>query len=409
MTDVVENNEGNETSNTQLQSLQRFSKIPVVELMWNHTTGMYEKVKGSNSVVNWTLSSAEATVQKAMQHAAPVAKRFEQPIQKVDETLCKGLNTLEEKVPIVKEKPEQVYEAAKTYVNATMQPAMEKVEAVKRFGTACGNYAKFSLHATVEMADQYVEYYLPENNESTDSTESTVAVQTLHEQSVPQKVGRISVRVGKGLYRTIVTQMKSLEVKSEKSLVSLTSLSELIHMTSVTMDGSVIAARASQLWSQLKLDEEADSDEDKGEKPAPGNVAMAAVVARRLVKNVLKLCTQAAKSLPVPPGPLAATASTIPSQLRSRLETAADYAKGMYTQLTEMNFHEASDSIKSNMKEQVGKIQTVMKDLNSYASQWLEANQPNPEDNSEEKESSQKEENGTTPMETTSDSSTSKS
>lgn len=370
MTDSIQNSE---TPSSQLECVQRISKLPVVELMWNHTTGMYEKVKGSSSVANWTLSSAEATMQKAMQHAAPVAKMLEQPIHKMDETLCKGLNTLEEKVPIVKEQPDQVIAAAKTYANATMQPAMEKVGAVKKFGTACGNYAMISLDATVEIADQYVEYYLPE--EKTESTEDG-ADQKLTGQSVPQKMGKISVRVGRGVYRKIVTQMRSLGSKTEKSMTSLTYLTELVHMTGV--DGTALAARASQLWNQLKADNDFSDDsgeDDKGEKTPTGSVAIAAVVARRLIKNVLKLCTQAAKALPSPPGPLAATASSVPSQLSSRLEMAAEYAKGMYIQLKMYNFHEASDSIKSNMKEHIIKIQSVLKDLNSYASQWLESNQ----------------------------------
>ncbi|XP_071455369.1 lipid storage droplets surface-binding protein 1-like [Hetaerina americana] len=361
----------NENASSQLECMQRISKIPIVELMWNQTTGMYEKVKGSHGVVNWTLTSAEATVHKAMQHAAPVAKKFEQPIHKVDETLCKGLNTLEEKVPIVKEKPELVVAAAKTYVSSTMQPAMEKVEAMKRFGTACGNYAMASLDATVEMADQYVEYYLPEETPQQEGGPAIVP-----DQTIPQRVGKISVKVGRGVYQKIVVQMKTLGVSSEKSLTSLSHLSEMLHMASVTVDSAALAARANSLWNQLKADDEfaEGSEEESGDKVQPGNVAIAAIVARKLIRNVLNLCSQAAKALPAPPGPLAAQASALPSQLSTRLTLAADYAKHVYEQLKEYNFHEASDSIKTSMKDQIVKIQTVLKDLNTYASQWLESN-----------------------------------
>ncbi|XP_046392072.1 lipid storage droplets surface-binding protein 1-like isoform X2 [Ischnura elegans] len=361
----------NGASAPQLECVQRISKIPIVELMWNQTTGMYEKVKGSNSVVNWTLSSAEATVHKAIQTAAPVARKFEQPIHKVDETLCKGLNTLEEKVPIMKEKPEQVVSAAKTYVNTTMQPAYEKVEAVKRYGTAFGNYAMASIDATVEMADQYVEYYLPEET----SQQLTDGPVTVPDQSIPQRVGKISVKVGRGVYQKIVVQMKTLGTKSEKSLTSLSHLSEMLQMASATVDSAALAARASSLWNQLKTDSEFEdgSEDESGEKVQPGTVAVAGVVARKLIRNVLNICTQAANALPIPPGPLAAQASALPSQLSSRLEMAAEYAKGLYVQLKMYNFHEASDSIKTSMKDQITKIQGVLKDLNAYASQWLHA------------------------------------
>jgi hypothetical protein len=96
------------TGMPHLECVDKIWKIPLVEMAWNQSAGMYGKVKEANGVFNWTLSAAEATVLKAVEHAAPIARKLEQPIHTVDQTLCKGIAIVEEKLPLVKEPPAHV-------------------------------------------------------------------------------------------------------------------------------------------------------------------------------------------------------------------------------------------------------------------------------------------------------------
>jgi perilipin-2 len=91
-----------------LECIDKMWKIPLVEMAWNQSAEMYGKVKEAHEVFNWTLSTAEAAVLKAIEQAAPIAKKLEQPIHAVDQTLCKGLEIVEEKLPLVKEPPSHV-------------------------------------------------------------------------------------------------------------------------------------------------------------------------------------------------------------------------------------------------------------------------------------------------------------
>lgn len=65
-----------------------------------------------NNVTNWTLSTAESTVNLAVEVgkpiATPVINRFEHQIKKVDGVLCTGLDYVESKVPAVKMPAEEV-------------------------------------------------------------------------------------------------------------------------------------------------------------------------------------------------------------------------------------------------------------------------------------------------------------
>ncbi|CAG9827945.1 unnamed protein product [Diabrotica balteata] len=91
---------------TCLESVNRFSKLPVVDSTIKTATSLYEKVKDLNGLTHWTFSTAETTLCKAvdlgMPIATPVIKNFEGPIKKVDNVLCSGLDYVEEKIPAVK-------------------------------------------------------------------------------------------------------------------------------------------------------------------------------------------------------------------------------------------------------------------------------------------------------------------
>jgi perilipin-2 len=53
-------------------------------------------------VLNWTLSTAESTVSRAVEHAIPVAEKLEKPLKRMDTLLCSSLDYVEAKVPAVK-------------------------------------------------------------------------------------------------------------------------------------------------------------------------------------------------------------------------------------------------------------------------------------------------------------------
>ena len=98
-----------ETSNgPHLESLDKIMSIPLIEMTWNQSVGLYGKVKESNSLFNWTLSTAEAAVLKAAEQAYPLAKKLEQPLSAVDQTVVKGIEIVENKLPLIKEPPSHV-------------------------------------------------------------------------------------------------------------------------------------------------------------------------------------------------------------------------------------------------------------------------------------------------------------
>lgn len=95
-----------------LESIERVKRIPLIHSAIEKTESTYSYLKDSNQLINWALSNAEAGLHYATATAAPLtaplAKKFEEQITAVDQKLCEGLNIVEQKVPIMKQPPQQV-------------------------------------------------------------------------------------------------------------------------------------------------------------------------------------------------------------------------------------------------------------------------------------------------------------
>ncbi|KAF2894689.1 hypothetical protein ILUMI_11485, partial [Ignelater luminosus] len=145
-----------------MEAVQRISKLPVVESTLQTATSIYEKVKDYNSITNWTFSTAESTVNKAIEVgkplAAPVVSQLGGPIKKVDDMLCTGLDYVEDKIPAVKLPPGelffQMYTNTKEYVDNTVTPAVQHARAVVEPAVLA---AKQAMEPAVLAAKQAVE------------------------------------------------------------------------------------------------------------------------------------------------------------------------------------------------------------------------------------------------------------
>ncbi|CAH1408359.1 unnamed protein product [Nezara viridula] len=197
----------------QIHVIGKLKEIPLVECAYNTSTDVYKKVKESNGLLEWTLQSAEGAFMTALEVVAPVANKLQQPIQVVDDTLCKGLDVLQEKVPIVKEPPAQIVETAKTKVSQLSASTVEQVHSITNkswdkanevlSSTRYGNVALSGLDSASNVADRYIDYYLPaaegeENIHPHPSSECEDKVlHTVH------TVGTLSTKVGRRVYTRV--------------------------------------------------------------------------------------------------------------------------------------------------------------------------------------------------------------
>lgn len=242
------------TEVAQLPHLKVFHRVlglPVVELALTKSAETYSRVKDSHQLVHWALTTAETSLSNATKQAvpiaAPIAKKFESPIYLVDQTLCFGLDKIEQKVPLVTKKPEQILENAYTLALQTVQPAVSSISLVNDLvlaqaaslkdiswnkanqilGTHYGTVAVKGFDSTAVVVDKLIDKYFPATEEeqsfAVNSDEEDKLLHTL------QTVGRLSNKAARRVYSNIVHHLGTINKDNLKAYV--VSLVEFLQVT----------------------------------------------------------------------------------------------------------------------------------------------------------------------------------
>ncbi|XP_076620910.1 lipid storage droplets surface-binding protein 2-like [Colletes latitarsis] len=229
--------------------------LPVVESVMSKSAETYLRVKDSHQLVHWVLTTAETSLSNATKQAVPIAvpiaKKFESPINFVDHTLCLGLDKIEEKVPMVKEKPEQILENAYSLARLTVQSAsmhitlanylilsqasnlrdMSWSKANQILETHYGSVAVKGLDNTAVIIDKLIDKYFPATGD-----EESIDIKTDEEDKLLhtiQTVGRLSNKAAYRLYSNIIHHLRTINTDNFKfcisSLVQFLQLTQYLH------------------------------------------------------------------------------------------------------------------------------------------------------------------------------------
>lgn len=236
----------------RLEVLDRVKNIPAVHTALEKTGSTYTYLKGSHHLINWALGYAEAGLNYATATAAPIAaplaKKFEGQINSVDEKLCQGLDIVEKKIPIVKQPPQEIYEAARNVMGCKLQPTVEALVTAKEsatqqasalkeisvnkanelLNTHYGTMAVQSVDNTSALANRLLDYYFPpvEGEVSPPSPVSADENKVLH---AVQTIGQLSSKTASRVYYSVVAQLKT--VKSEDVANYISSVVAILHLT----------------------------------------------------------------------------------------------------------------------------------------------------------------------------------
>ncbi|XP_043281818.1 lipid storage droplets surface-binding protein 2-like [Venturia canescens] len=239
----------------QIEAFNRVLGLPIIELALAMSASTYSRVKDSNQLFHWVLSSAETSLTTATKHAVPmavpIAKKFETSIQFFDNTLCLGLDKIEEKVPIVKETPNQILENAYMLALDTVRPAVSTIayaneliiaqaanfktsswnKANQILSTHFGTAAVNGLDNTAALVDNLLDKYFPatetEKETAPTSSEEDKLLHTL------QTVGRLSNKTARRLYSNVIVNLRTINKESLKtyvnSIVQFLQLTQYLH------------------------------------------------------------------------------------------------------------------------------------------------------------------------------------
>ncbi|XP_014273197.1 lipid storage droplets surface-binding protein 1 [Halyomorpha halys] len=234
----------------KLKSIQRISKIPVLETSFNIATGIYGKLKHSNRLMQWGFGTVEDVTNFAIDTSFNALPMLELPLTVMDNIVCKGLDTVQQRVPAINYPPEKILTKTKSYVAENIvQPVLKRADSVKQLGLNGAELAATRIDTALDVADKYVDKYLPDatdvdKNEVPDNSGASKRVQTI------DHVNRLSRKLQRRLTKRTIAEAKALRRQGMDTAKIILKLTEMM-----IKDPKQFAANMKAVWAHLSEDE----------------------------------------------------------------------------------------------------------------------------------------------------------
>ncbi|CAI6369041.1 unnamed protein product [Macrosiphum euphorbiae] len=262
-------------------AFNRIMKLPVVSSGVNKATYIYVKVKMSNRVIGYSLESAEKTVLSVADMSVPLVIKFEDPINRIDDIMCKSLDVVEYNIPMVTYTPEEIYFTTKTFVKAKVEPVLKRADSVKQLSM---------LDDALSVADKYVDKYLPDKDPGEDvadkpSTEpSSQAVKTI------RHVNHFSRKLQRRLTRRTIAEAKLLKKQGYDTVQCFVYFADLL-----AKDPKAFSEKMKAIWKHLS------EDEPENQKPPENIEQLIEMLSREGARRFVHLTNFVAKNITMGP------------------------------------------------------------------------------------------------------------
>ncbi|XP_065371793.1 lipid storage droplets surface-binding protein 1 isoform X2 [Calliphora vicina] len=246
-----------------LETIDRIGSIPLIETSLKQVEHLYAKVKNSNRLFNWYFETAEYTILSAYESVQPAVKLFEAPLKRLDSVMCKSLDILEQRAPLVYLPPELMYWNTKEYMtDHLVKPVLKRADSVKQIGNAVlespiTTYAAERLDGALTAGDKFVDKYLVaiegdgdqtdapnDEDNNVDAPNEKGAIKAIHHGQ------RFSRKLKRRLTQRTLAEARALKKQSKEAIHILIYAAELI-----ATDPKLALQKAKELWAYLSLDE----------------------------------------------------------------------------------------------------------------------------------------------------------
>ncbi|XP_024945740.1 lipid storage droplets surface-binding protein 1 isoform X3 [Cephus cinctus] len=235
----------------QFESVARISSLPIVESGIHIASNMYGKIKRSNSIMSWSLDTAEQSLAMATASAKPAIFALNGPITTIDQLLCKGIDMVEQRVPAVHLPPQLIYWSTRDYVNNNfVRPVLMRAGSVKLIGSHAANVAVDRLDGALTVADQYVDRYLPADPADKIVEEINPTEGVSNTTRTIKHGARFSRKLQTRLTRRTLAEAKALKEQGTECIHVLLYVVELL-----ATDPKLAVQKAKELWATLSLPE----------------------------------------------------------------------------------------------------------------------------------------------------------
>ncbi|XP_030365539.1 perilipin-3-like isoform X3 [Strigops habroptila] len=360
--------------------VSRVASLALVSCACGAVSTAYSSTKESHPYVRSVCDAAEKGVKTltaaAVSGAQPILTKLEPQLSTANEYACKGLDKLEEKLPILQQPPQRVVAGTWALVSCTVglargavQGGMARTCSVLSTGVSTvagsrvGQMLATGMDTVLGKSEELVERYLPGTDEEPAAAGAEVAApgQQRRWQSYFVRVGSLSAKLRHRALRRSLEELQRVRHSAQHVLAQLHRAIELIEQMRQGMDGPLYGTRQRlhRMWLEWSQQEAVPMEESEVE-------ARTLAMLRGLLHQLHAACAR-----------LAAGIRGLPSSVQETAGHVRHSVEGVQASLSHArSFHDLSELVLAQSRETVLRAQLSIDELLEHVGQhtplpWL--------------------------------------
>ncbi|XP_038632488.1 perilipin-3-like [Scyliorhinus canicula] len=397
--EVAENIEVSKLSESQENGEQqnvvsRVTNLPLVSSAYDIVSAVYNSTKENHPYMKTVCDVAEQGVKTisavAVSGAKPIMDKLEPQITAANEYACKGLDKLEEKLPILQQSTPQVVADTKELVSSTITGAKD---AVSNTVTGVVDMAKGAVHGGIEKtkiavaegvntvmaskvgqmvvtgvdsalnkSEEMVDHYLPMTEEELAKLATSVeGVEVAPAQSYYVRLGSLSSKVRHRAYQHSTSKMQQARQSSQDTMVQLHNAMDLIELAKKGVDSANqklhgVQEKLHQTWADWQKKQPKGQVEGEETQKPEQLESQTLTMTRSLTQQLQTTCLT-----------LVSNVHGLPRHIQEKMQQIRSTAENIHTSFSAANsFADLSGQLLAQSREQMLKIRESMDGVMDY-------------------------------------------
>nr|XP_022331100.1 perilipin-2-like isoform X2 [Crassostrea virginica] len=384
-----------EQEKEQEQFVNRLTSLPVVSTAVTQACSLYQRTKESNQVFRTSLNLAESSIKTFTDTSKPYLEKYQPQLETVNKIACDQLEKLEERYPVITKPTDELVNDGKEVCQAALKPAIDRVNAVKQYGsdkynqgkeqmdkvvqmgqttvqtvkdmsmnvysrtleTSYGQYVAGKVNDALTLSEGYINKYLPaeEVEEKENGDEREEVEMDEYPQDPVTRAQALTNKVRRRMYKRAVREFKGIQMRSQENLQKLNFTVDLIQYAKANVDsakeklGETVEAaqnKISSTWSEIKAE-----NPDLPNTVEGRTIAVARHVSQQLQQSVARVTAMLPEALQ-------------PKAVQERLQEAKTFTEDLYQSFHKVERYEDVPAwILTQTKERLTYLQETLSDL----------------------------------------------
>nr|XP_033812500.1 perilipin-3-like [Geotrypetes seraphini] len=396
-------------SEEQQTAVSRVANMPLVSSAYNAVSSAYASTKETHPYIKTVCDAAEKGVKTitaaAVGGAQPILNKLEPQLSTANEYACKGLDKLEEKLPILQQPTEKVVADTKELMAGAKDIVSSKVagakDAVNTTVTGVMDMAKGAVTGSVEMtkaavtgsvemtkaavtgsvntvmsskvgqlvtssvdtmlgkSEEWVDHYLPMTDKeladlasSVEGFEGASLQQQESEQSYFVRLGSLSSKVRRRAYQHSLGKVRHARQTTQEALSQLHQTIDLIDLAKQSIHGG--QEKLQKLWTECSKKQAGETSDNASEPENIGSEALA--MTQTLTQRLQATCRTVVSSV-----------QGLPVNIQEKAQQLRQTAEDLHLAFsTTHSFQDLSNSVLIQSRERVNRARENMDELLNY-------------------------------------------